>query len=120
MHKGVGKARLEVSSVSDSSLFSYCDLRDVFTLMVIGYTFRGRNSFIFIFTSHLIGGQHLKKRICSPRVDPVLKGLHCPGKQIGSEKKLSPFENWWTFYGSVPIHHQVSGYTPCYKGEQLS
>ena len=99
MHKGVGKARLEVSSVSDISLFSYRDLRDVFTLMVIGYTFRGSNSFIFIFASHLNGGQLLKKRICSPRskffslrVDPVLKGLHCPVKQIGSKKNCLPLK----------------------------
>ena len=52
-------------------------------LKVNEYTFRGNNSFIFIFATHLIRGQLLKKRICSPRskffplrVDPILKGLH--------------------------------------------
>ena len=51
------------------------------------------NSFIFIFASQLIRGQFLKKRICSPkskffplRVDPIWKGLHCPGRQTGSHK----------------------------------
>ena len=51
------------------------------------YTFRGSNSFIFMFSSHFIWGQLVKKRICSRRskffplrVDHILKGLHCPGK----------------------------------------
>ena len=60
---------------------------------VNGYTVRGSNYFIFIFASHLIRSQLLKKRICSPRskfiplrVDSILKGLHCPRKQTGRHK----------------------------------
>ena len=51
-------------------------------------------SFFFIFISHLISGQLIKKRVGSPRskvfplrIDPMLKGLHCPGKQKGSDKR---------------------------------
>ena len=47
---------------------------------VNGYIFRGSNSLIFIFASHLNRGHLLKKRICSPRsksfllrVDLILK-----------------------------------------------
>ena len=71
-------------------------------IKVNGYTFRGSNSFIlFFFASHLFRGQHLKERICSPRskffplrVDPILKGLHCPGKQTGSHKSRLPLQKW--------------------------
>ena len=58
-------------------------------------TFRGSNTFIFIFVSHLIRGEPLQ--ICSPRseffplrVDPILKGLHYSGKQTGSHKGCFP------------------------------
>ena len=66
-------------------------------IKVNGYTFRRSNSFIFIFASHLISGQLLKKRICSfrskffsLRVDPIFRGLHCSGKQTGSHKSCFP------------------------------
>ena len=57
---------------------------------VCGYTFKGSNSyFYFCLLSH----GSAQKRIFSPkskffpfRVDPILKGLHCPGKQTGSYK----------------------------------
>ena len=64
---------------------------------VNGPTFRRSISFIFIFAYHLIGGQHLKKRICSPRskffsssVDPILKGLNRLGKPTGIHKSCFP------------------------------
>ena len=55
---------------------------------VNGYTFRGSNSVIFIFASHMNWGHLIKERICSRwskffplRVDPILERL-CPlGKQ---------------------------------------
>ena len=66
-------------------------------LKVHGYTFRGSNSVIFIVASHLIRGQLLKKRICFFRsrffpfkVDLILKGLQCLGKQTGSHKSCFP------------------------------
>ena len=52
---------------------------------------------LFIFASHLIRDRLLMKRICSHRskffpvrVDPVLKGLHYPGKKTGSHKSCFP------------------------------
>ena len=68
---------------------------------------------VFIFASHLIRGQLLKKRICSPwsklfplRVDPILKGLHFPGKQT-ELKKLSPFLNMAEKDGGITIYLKV-------------
>ena len=29
------------------------------------------------------------------RVDPIMKRLHCPGKQTGSHKSCFPLQNWW-------------------------
>ena len=66
----------------------------------------GSISFIFIFASHLIRGQLLKKRMCSRRskffpltVDSILKGLYCPGWQTGCHKNCLPWKNvdflWW-------------------------
>ena len=83
-------------------------------LKVNRYTYRGSNSFIFIFVSHLTWGQFLKKGICSHRskffplrVDPTLKGLHCPEKRAGSHKKLSPFVKMIENYGGVHIHLNI-------------
>ena len=57
--------------------------------------------------------QLLKKRICSHRskffplrVDCILVRLRCPGKQTGSQEKLSPFENI-AENGSLAIHFKV-------------
>ena len=51
-------------------------------LTVSRYTNRGSNCVIFIFTSSINGGQHLKDRSCSSgskffplRVDPILEGF---------------------------------------------
>ena len=62
---------------------------------VIGYTYNGGNSTILLLASLLDGGQLLKERICScwskffpVRVDPVLEGRHCLGKQTGRLKNL--------------------------------
>ena len=65
---------------------------------MFGYTFKGSNSASFIFASHLIRGHLLKRTVCSSRskffplrVDPILKGLHCPEKETGSHKSCIPF-----------------------------
>lgn len=53
-----------------------------------GYTFRGSNSSIFIFPSHLKGIQPFKERIWSFKskffpflVDPILERPHCAGSK---------------------------------------
>ena len=62
-------------------------------LKMDGYTFRGSNYVIFIFASHLIRDQLLKKRICSHgskffplRVDSILGKLRPPDEQTGSQE----------------------------------
>ena len=50
------------------------------------FSFRGSNSFIFIFASHLIRGQLSMSKFFPLRVDPSLKGLHCPRKHKKSQK----------------------------------
>ena len=65
---------------------------------VYEYTFRGSNSYFhFCLPSHK-GSTLKEKSICSRRskffpfrVDPILKGLHCSGKQKGSKNKLFLF-----------------------------
>ena len=56
--------------------------------------------FLFIFVYPFIRVKSQGTNKCFPtrkffllRVDPILKELHCPGKQTGSHKKLPPFEN---------------------------
>ena len=71
-----------------------------------GYTFRGSNYSIFIFTSLLDGGQLFKERICfsrskffPSRVDHFLKGFPL---------KLSPFVKMAEKkHGSVSIHLKI-------------
>ena len=85
------------------------------------YPFRGSNS-IFIFVSHLLRGQFLKKRIYSLqskffllRIDLILKGLHCPGKQKLSHKSCFPLfkiiENHKgvLIHLNTRLHHATSG-----------
>ena len=62
---------------------------------VNGFTFRGINSFIFIFVSHLIRGKLLKKRICSQsskfyllRGDLILRAI--------SAKEANRMDGWMT------------------------
>ena len=74
------------------------ELSKISEVKVHGYfPISGEATLIFIFASHLISGQLLKKRICSPRSkffplreDPILTGLNCPGKQTGSPKSCFP------------------------------
>ena len=60
-----------------------------------GYTFRGSNSYCH-FASHLTRDQLLKKRFAPGgklfplRLDPILKGLHCPEKQTENHKSCFP------------------------------
>ena len=60
------------------------------------YTFRGRNSTIFIVVSLLRGGQFFKKRLCSLRSKifsksgPIVDRIYSPRQQIVSHKS-SPF-----------------------------
>ena len=56
-------------------------------------TLSGETTLIFVFASHLLKGQLLKKKNCSARSkflpireDPTLKGLYCPGEQIISPR----------------------------------
>ena len=56
---------------------------------------------VFIFASHLIGDQVLKKRICSPKskffpltVYFILGSLYPPGKQTGSQENRLPLKKW--------------------------
>ena len=70
-------------------------------IKVNGYTFRGSHSFIYIFASHFIRDQFLKKTICSYgsklfslRLDPILKVLHRLEKQTGSHKNCLPLKTW--------------------------
>ena len=76
---------------------------------VNGYTFRGSNSYFLFFASHLIRGQLLKKRICSPRskffplrVGPVLEGLDCQGKRTGNHESCSPLDRKTSRYTHTP------------------
>ena len=69
----------------------------VINIKVNGYTLGEATLYFFIYASHLIRGQLLKKRICSfrskffpLRVDPILKGLLCPENQTGSHKSCFP------------------------------
>ena len=57
----------------------------------------------------------MKKRICSPRskffplrVDPIWKGLHCPGKQNKKSQKLFPFVKMIENHDGVLIYLNYS------------
>ena len=63
------------------------------------YTFRRRNSVIFIVASNVNWGHLIKERICSHwskffalRVDPILGRLS--GKQTGSHENCLPLKTW--------------------------
>ena len=66
---------------------------------VNGYIFRGRNSVIFIFASHINFGHLIKERIYSYRSKfilsgeyPILGRLRVPGKQTRSDENYLPLK----------------------------
>ena len=69
---------------------------------------------IFLFASHLIRGQLFKKKNLAIQEqffplkgNPILKGLHCPGKQTGSHKSCFPLQKKkLENHGSVLIYLQ--------------
>ena len=71
----------------------------------------GEVTLVVFFTSHLTRCQLLQKR-----VDPILKGLHCLGKQTGSHKSWLPWQKWWkkgagkTNTPSLQWHHARHDY----------
>ena len=74
--------------------------------------FEGETS-CYLFASHFVRGQILKKRISIPRsnffplrVEPILPGLHCPGKQTRNPKSCPPFVKMIENHGGVQIHLQ--------------
>ena len=89
----------------------------IFLLIKVNwYTFRGSYSTVLRFASLLYGDLLFRKRICSClgansftfRVDPILEGFHCPGKETGSHKKCVPLKNggllWWCTHTPKCFH----------------
>ena len=73
----------------------------------------GAATAIFVFASLLKWGQLIKERICSSRskflsfrVDPILEGVNCPGKQTGSHRSCFPLK--MEEKHGLPIHLNVS------------
>ena len=82
---------------------------------VNGYTFKGSNSCIFIFASHLIRGQLLKERICSSRskffplrVDPFGRASSSREANRKSQKLIPLAKKLQNKHEGVPTHFMVS------------
>ena len=68
------------------------------------YTVRGSNSFIFSFTSHLIKGQFLKKRILFFKSRPYFERAALSRKANRKSQKLFPFVKVIENHGGVLTH----------------
>ena len=64
---------------------------DKLILNVYGYTFSVSNSYLH-FLPPILSRVNSLKKFFSLRVDTILKGLHCPGKQAGSHENCLPLK----------------------------
>ena len=110
----LSKQKFQAPILHSPLSYDYHHAFDSTGLKVNGYTFRGRNSVIFIVASQLNCSHFMKERICSYqskfiplRVNPILERLSPPDKQTGSHENYLPLKTWKKKKVCVvPIHRK--------------